>query len=390
MGSVSRACKILHLLEEHRQSVRLTDVARATGIDKATCHRILATLVSHGLASRTPTNEYLSLIHRTIKPCVKIGYAAQTEEFAFSRAVTLGIKLSAAKAGIDLIVYDNDYSPAVALRNTDLLIRQNVQLVIEFQTDASVAAVISAKLQAKRIPLIAIEIPHPNAVYFGVNDIQAGLTGGRHLGRWAAEHWRGRADALVLLGLSMAGSFPGSRITGTLLGVREVMPDFSDDKVKILDGNGQHGPSYEAVKHFLRSTKASRILVGAINDPSALGALQAFRDAGREQHCAMVGQNASSDAIAEMRSASTRLIGSVGYFPEQYGEQIIKLALEMIEGKQTPNTVFIKHHMITPTTVGFYYPEAGNKRGGRRRTQSSGEASETRSGEAGVTTRSVD
>ncbi len=369
VGSVSKACKILHLLEGHEHPVRLTDVAKATGIDKATCHRILATLVFHGLAGQTPTSGYVGLIQRATKPCIKIGYAAQTEEFAFSRAVTSGIKLSAAKAGIELIVYDNDYSPAVALRNTDLLIRQNVHLVIEFQTDASVAAVISAKLQAKRIPLIAIEIPHPNAVYFGVNDIQAGLTGGRHLGRWAAEHWRRRADVLLLLGLSMAGSFPGSRITGTLLGVREVLPDFGDDKVKILDGNGQHGPSYEAVKQFLRSTKASRILVGAINDPSALGALQAFRDAGREQHCALVGQNASSDAIAEMRSPSTRFIGSVGYFPEQYGEQIIKLALEIIEGKQTPSAVFVKHHMITPATVEFYYPAPGLKPDRRRRTQ---------------------
>jgi ribose transport system substrate-binding protein len=362
VGSVSRACKILHLLERHRQSLRLTDIARLTALDKATCHRILATLVAHGLAGRTPTNEYVGMIQRAVKPAIRIGYAAQTEEFAFSRIVSHGIKLSAAKAGIELILCDNAYSPTVALRNADLLIKQNVQLVIEFQTDASMASVISAKLQAKRIPLIAIEIPHPNSVYFGVNNIQAGLTGGRHLGRWAGEHWRGRIDALVLLGLSIAGSFPGSRMTGTLLGVREVMPDFSDDKVKILDGNGQHGPSFEVVRQFLRSNDASRVLVGAINDPSALGALQAFRDLGREQHCAIVGQNASSDAVEEMQSPFTRLIGSVGYFPEKYGEQIIKLAIDMIQGTQTPSAVFVKHHMVTPANVKLYYPQSGQKR----------------------------
>lgn len=114
----------------------------------------------------------------------------------------------------------------------------------------------------------------------------------------------------------MAGSLPGSRLTGTLLGLREVIPDIDDEEVKTLNGNGQFEPSWEAVSTFLRLTAVRRILVSAINNPSALGALQAFRDCRREDHCGVIGQNGSCEAIEEMRRRSSRLIGSVGYFPE--------------------------------------------------------------------------
>jgi ribose transport system substrate-binding protein len=368
-GSVAKTCKILHLLGQRRTPLRLTDIARLTGINKATSYRILKCLVAYKMVGRTLRSEYVGVMrNRQGAPSVKIGYAAQTDEFAFSRAVTKSIEASATRAGIELVMLNNAYSPTVALQNAEALIKQNVHLIIEFQTDASIAALISAKLQARHVPMIAIEIPHPNAVYFGINNIQAGLSAGRHLARWAAEHWQGNVDMLVLLGLPMAGSLPGSRLTGSLLGLREIMPDFDDGKVKILNGDGRHEQSFETIRRLLQENKAKRILVSAINDPSALGALEAFRSCGREVSCAVMGQNASSEAVEEMRSSTTRLIGSVGYFPEKYGEQVIKLAIDMLEGKQTPSAVFVKHHLITPGNVQSYYPSTPKKRvaGSRR------------------------
>jgi ribose transport system substrate-binding protein len=142
--------------------------------------------------------------------------------------------------------------------------------------------------------------------------------------------------------------------------------------VTVLDGAGRHRDSYAAVQRLLKTTGFRRILVSAINDPSALGALQAFRDSGREAHCAVMGQNASSDAVEEMRSASTRLIGSVGYFPEKYGEPVVRLALEMIEGRQTPPAVFVKHHLVSPANVQQYYPLALPQRKQAARRNSKG------------------
>jgi ribose transport system substrate-binding protein len=87
-----------------------------------------------------------------------------------------------------------------------------------------------------------------------------------------------------------------------------------------------------------------------------MGALQAFKEAGREKHCAIVGQNASSDAILELGRPNTRLIASVGYFPEKYGEQLIQLALQLLENKPVAQANFVKHHLITPHNLREYYP----------------------------------
>jgi ribose transport system substrate-binding protein len=291
-----------------------------------------------------------------IQPRVRIGYAAQSDEFAFSRAVSESVIAAASKAGVELVVLNNAYSPLVALQNAETFIKEEVDLVMEFQTDSSIAALISAKLTEKRVPLIAIEIPHPNATYFGANNSQAGLIAGRYLGRWAEANWKGRVNEVLLLGLPIAGALPGSRLTGALLGMREVLPSIDDSQVRTLSGNGQFAASYEAVKQYLRKNRYEHILVSTINDPSALGALEAFKEAGKQRHCAIVGQNASSEAILEMGRSATRLIGSVGYFPEKYGEQLIALALQILEHKPVPPAVFVKHHLITPHNLREYYP----------------------------------
>jgi ribose transport system substrate-binding protein len=127
-------------------------------------------------------------------------------------------------------------------------------------------------------------------------------------------------------------------------------------KVVTLDGDGQFKLSVERVRrHIGRSTK-KRILVGAVNDSSALGAARAFQEAGRAANCAIVGQNAEPDARAELREPKTPMIGSVAYFPERYGEELISLALDILSRRPTPPAKFVRHQVITPSNLDHFYP----------------------------------
>ena len=98
------------------------------------------------------------------------------------------------------------------------------------------------------------------------------------------------------------------------------------------------------------------MLVGAINDPSALGALRACQEAGRAECCAIMGQNASPEGRVELRTQGTRLIGSVAHFPEQYGDQIVSVALDILHGRPVPPAVFVKHQLVTPANINHVYP----------------------------------
>ena len=87
-----------------------------------------------------------------------------------------------------------------------------------------------------------------------------------------------------------------------------------------------------------------------------LGALRAFEEAGRASYCAAMGQNASPEARQEMRSPGTSLIGSVAFFPEKYGDLLMKLALDILNRRPVPPAVFVEHKLITPKTLDHFYP----------------------------------
>ncbi len=122
-----------------------------------------------------------------------------------------------------------------------------------------------------------------------------------------------------------------------------------------LDGDGQFKTALERVRRHLRASKARRVLVGAANDASALGAARAFQEAGRAGTCAIVGQNAEPDARAELREPRSPLVASVGFFPERYGDGLIRLALDILSQKQMPPAVFTRHQLITAENVDHFY-----------------------------------
>ena len=228
--------------------------------------------------------------------------------------------------------------------------------MIDFQTDEHCAPIVSSKLHEAQIPFIALEIPHPGAIYYGANNYRAGTMGGQYLARWAIQHWKGKVDEVLLLELTVAGALTKARLTVTLAALRASLPALADSQIVTLDGNGQFERSLEVVRKHLRKSGSHSVLVSAINDPSALGALRAFEEAGRLEDCAVMGQNASVEARAEIRRPGSRLIGSVGYFPENYGEGAIALALNILQGKSTPPAVFVKHQLVTKETVDQIYP----------------------------------
>jgi ribose transport system substrate-binding protein len=99
--------------------------------------------------------------------------------------------------------------------------------------------------------------------------------------------------------------------------------------------------------------------VGAINDVSAIGALRAFEEAGRAETCAVMGQNASPEGRAELREAHTSFVGSVAFFPERYGPDLVRVSLDILAKKPVPPAVFVDHKLVTPMTVDHYYPNDG-------------------------------
>jgi ribose transport system substrate-binding protein len=354
--SVVHSSQLLSAFRSSGEALPLREIAARSGLPKSMTFRLLYTLERCGMIEKAGENLYRSHLRPFKQRPYRLGYAAQGTDYQFSKDVSVGLQRAAAAQGIELICVDNRYNAKIAQRNADVLVREKVDLVIEFQTDDHVAPIVAAKYRAAGIPLIALEVPHPGATYFGANNYEAGLIGGRHLGRWAKQQRYTDGDEIVFIALDRAGNLPRMRLTGMLVGMKEVYPTLENCRVTYLDGDGKLGESFEIIRRYLRTSRSRRFLIGAINDPSALGALRAMHEAGRSECCAVMGQNASPEGRAELRQPNTRLIGSVAYFPEKYGAEVVAVALDILHRRPVPPAVFVKHQLVTPENVDHIYP----------------------------------
>ena len=353
--SVARACDIISAFRHQDEVLRLRDVSARVPLHKVTIFRILETLVKKGIIEKVGTQGYRSRFYPFDVRRYRIGYAALNNVVPFISTVTEGLVDAAEEANVDLLILNNKESRKEALRNADIFVREKVDLVIEFQLHAEIAPLLVSKYANAQIPMISIDVPHPGAYYYGADNYKAGQMGGVHLGRWAAHHWQGKIDEILLLGTIIAGPVLEARTSGILEGIHRVLHHVAEKPVFRYDTRAHYDRTLETVRKHLRRQHAQRILVGAANDMTALAALQAFRDYGMEQNCAIVGQGAVAEARQELRRSQTRLIGTVAYFPESYGKNLIRIALEILHKQMVPLATFTTHELITPENVNKVY-----------------------------------
>jgi ribose transport system substrate-binding protein len=347
---LSKALDVLELLENSQAPVALEDVYQKTKISRTSVYRILKTLAHRGYVAQAQNGLY-RLVSRPRR--LRFGFAAHSAEMPFSVTVAQSITAAAAASGVELLTLDNRSDPDVAIRNAEEFVARRVDLVLEFQVEEHVAPRVAHILKKADIPLVAIDVPHPNATYFGVDNFEAGFEAGSLLAQHALRKWKGKADWILGVGFSEAGSFVQSRITGAFDGIRGRLADIPADRFIQLDGHGMRQPSQLAISDFLRGQrKGQRILVAAATDLSALGVLDAARQAGREQDFAIAGQDCIPEAIGEMRTGKSALIGSISHEAETYGPRLIQLGIALLRGYTVPPYNYVRHKAVTPETLG--------------------------------------
>jgi ribose transport system substrate-binding protein len=245
---LSKALDILELLQAENQPMTLEAIHRQTKISKTTVYRVLKTFVHRGYLSQSPDGLYRQ-VTRPKKLC--FGFGGQSVDMPFSVEVTESLKAAAASVGVDLMVLDNCYDAATAMRNAEEFVKNRVDLVIEFQIEQEAAPVIADKIAAAKIPLIAIDIPHPHATYFGVDNYRVGFEAGEVLAAHALKQWEGKVDWILGLDLPEAGLLVQSRITGAFEGVRSGISDVPVECFVRLDGRGMRDRSQKLISDFL-------------------------------------------------------------------------------------------------------------------------------------------
>jgi len=342
---LTKSLDILELLQTENQPMVLETIHRLTKISKTTVYRILKTLVHRGYVAQTSDRQYR---HIARPKKLRFGFGSQSAEMPFSVAVADSLRSAATAVGIDLIVLDNRYDADTAKANAETFIRERVDVIIEFQIDEHAAPIIADKIAEARIPLIAVDIPHPHAVYFGVDNYRVGREAGGLLAEYAINHWGGEMDWMVGLDIEEAGPLVQSRITGAFEGVRSRLPNTPIESFVRIDGRGMREKSYKVILDFLnRHPKDKHILIAAANDTSAMGAIAAVRELRREKHVAVVGQDCLDEMLTEMQRPGSPAIASIFHEVGLYGTRLIDIGLALLRGETVAPYNYVEHRAIT-------------------------------------------
>jgi ribose transport system substrate-binding protein len=342
---LSKALDILELVQMESEPMTLESIHKRTRVSKTTVYRILKTFVHRGYLSRSPDGTYRHVM-RPKK--LRFGFAGQSADMPFSNEVTQSLRDAASAVGVDLVVLDNHYDAATAVKNAEEFIRSRVDLIIEFNVEQEVAPSIGDKVAAANIPLIAIDIPHPNATYFGVDNYRVGVEAGEVLAEHAVREWEGKVDWVIGLDLPEAGLLVQGRVSGAFEAIRTALPDLPVESYVRMDGRGMRDRSCKLIADFLeRHPKDKRILIAAATDTSALGAVDAAAEKRRQKQIAVVGQDCIAEAIAEMRKPASSLIASVSHETSTYGPNLMQLGLSLLKGQTVPPYNYVAHRLVT-------------------------------------------
>ena len=182
---------------------------------------------------------------------------------------------------------------------------------------------------AHSIPLVAIEYPIPNGIFLGVDNDRAGHLMAKQLTRWVKEHWHGDLDLLLVITDQRRVSGQRDRLKVAAETVTSTLC-LPPGTALYLDARSSRQIAYRRTLEILARTGQTRIGVLCNSDDTAIGVLNAARALNREQHVAIVGQNATA-ALPEFRTnPDTRLIGTIDFQPRLYGEFLIELLRKIV------------------------------------------------------------
>ncbi len=318
---------------------------------------LAATVITAGTGAAQEHRWVVAFANATEEPSVTLEGTGFT-----GRDVRESLALTVRRYPIDLVFYDNQRNGARAAANARDAVTRNVDLYIEYLHDAVANVTVGEILHQARIPVLAVNTPVPGAPLYTADNVEAGRLAGEALGQFGAATWRAQSTVAVLVGALEATSdrIP-DRAQGVREGLRRYLPQI---RVVALDTQGNPAQVGPLLGRVLASQPGTKILVAAMDDSTALSAKTALEAAGRLPEAAVVSHGADRSVHGGMNdkkeidpnSRGSVLIGSVAFFLDRYGEDLIPLALRMLQGGAVPPRTTTRHVLITAANVFRIYP----------------------------------
>jgi len=226
--------------------------------------------------------------------------------------------------------------------------------LIQFQGSLKLPAGVCAAVP-QGLPVLAVEMPQDPcaATLVAADDLRAGQIAGAAVGAWVKANWACTFDAYVSLESAAVPDLSQLRMEGYRQGFKTACPITNEQIGASAD---RQDTARDAVAALLESLPGkTRIIVVAMNDDGALGALDAAKAAGREADVWVSGQGAEP-RVRDLIRTNQHYLGDAAYFPERFGATIVPAMLDIIAGKPVGTRLLIEPAWLDSTTIGAIYP----------------------------------
>jgi ABC-type sugar transport system substrate-binding protein len=135
-------------------------------------------------------------------------------------------------------------------------------------------------------------------------------------------------------------------------------------RVATLDTKGNPAQVAPLLGKFLAGQPRAKLLLAATDDATALAVKAAVEAAGRVQDTAIVSHGVDRSIHGGMNdrkeidptNRGSIVIGSVAFYLDRYGYDVLPLAMRMLRGEAVPPRVVTRHALITAANVFIEYP----------------------------------
>jgi len=269
---------------------------------------------------------------------LKIAYIRPTNEPYYKYGFD-GAQMMADALGIELFGYISDMKPEKELNAVEDAITQKMDgIVLMSISQTSIASSVNTAYNAK-VPIMMLFGYSKDLEDKMVGSVQGDPTiSGKTIGKWVAENIP-EGQVACIMGQPGRGDAEGYRDNF----VSEVKKNSKLVYVGDLPGDWNRQKAFNQMQNLITSFPDLKACF-VQNEDMALGAIQALKEAGKEDQVAIVSQNGAPYGLESIAGGGIK--ATVGWSPSQEAQLALRVLVEKIRDKKVQPKL-----TITPMTV---------------------------------------
>lgn len=268
----------------------------------------------------------------------RIGVTLLTREHVFYKDLEAGLKDAADKAGYQLIITSGDFDLAKQQSQIENFIVQRVDAIIVCPADSKGIGPAIEQANQANIPVFTADIAAQGGQVIS-HIASDNIAGGRLAADFVAKALNGQGQVGIIGQQEVQSGL--DRETGFKEQMQQKYPGIKI--VSVLNGGGVRDKALKAADDMLQGNPALRGIFG-INDDSALGALSAAEERGRND-LVIVGYDAIPEAVKAIERGSD-LKADVAQQPRDIGAKTIEAIKLHFDGGQVPKNISVPVRIV--------------------------------------------